>query len=85
MTGGRLGHEGRTLMVESIYQALYLIRSEVSQRRRNVIRHPFYVGSKNETIQMNLLTKQKETHRLRKRSYGCWGGGDGCVVGRRGN
>ena len=22
---------------------------------------------------MNLLTKQKETHRLRKQIYGCWG------------
>ena len=22
---------------------------------------------------MNLLTKQKETHRLRKQTYGCWG------------
>ena len=24
---------------------------------------------------MNLLTKQKETHRLRKQTYGCWGDG----------
>ena len=24
---------------------------------------------------MNLLTKQKETHRLRKQTYGCWGRG----------
>ena len=24
---------------------------------------------------MNLLTKQKETHRLIKRTYGCWGEG----------
>ena len=24
---------------------------------------------------MNLLTKQKETHRLRKQTYGCWGEG----------
>ena len=24
---------------------------------------------------MNLLTKQKETHRLRKQTYSCWGGG----------
>ena len=23
--------------------------------------------------EMNLLTKQKETHRLRKQTYGCWG------------
>ena len=26
-------------------------------------------------IQMNLLTKQKETHRLRKPTYCCWGEG----------
>ena len=26
-------------------------------------------------IQMNLLTKQKETHRLRKQIYGCQGKG----------
>ena len=26
---------------------------------------------------MNLLTKQKETHRLRKLTYGCWGWGWG--------
>ena len=24
---------------------------------------------------MNLLTRQKETHRLRKQTYGCWGEG----------
>ena len=26
-------------------------------------------------IQMNVFTKQKETHRLRKQTYGCWGDG----------
>ena len=26
-------------------------------------------------IQMNLLTKRKETHRLRKQTCGCWGEG----------
>jgi len=25
---------------------------------------------------MNVLTKQKETHRLRNRTYGCWEGRD---------
>ena len=29
-------------------------------------------------IQMSLLAKQKETHRLRTRTHGCWGDG---VVG----
>ena len=32
-------------------------------------------GIKKEMIQMNLLTKQKETHRLRKRTHGCQGEG----------
>ena len=26
---------------------------------------------------MNLFTKQKQSHRLRKRTYGCWGYGWG--------
>ena len=26
-------------------------------------------------IQTNLLTKQKQTHRLREQAYGCWGKG----------
>ena len=26
---------------------------------------------------MNLFAKQKQTHRLRKRTYGCWGYGQG--------
>ena len=28
-------------------------------------------------IQMNLLAKQKETHRLREQTYGCQAGGEG--------
>ena len=28
-------------------------------------------------IQMNLLTNQKETHRLREKTYGCWREGKG--------
>ena len=28
-------------------------------------------------IQMNLLTKHKQTHRLGERTYGCRGGGEG--------
>ena len=50
-----------------------VLLSEVRQKRRNTIRHPLYVKSKKEMMQMNLLTKQKETHRLRKQTYGCWG------------
>ena len=50
-----------------------VLLSEVSQRRRNTVWHPFYVESK--MILINLLTKQKETHRLREQNYGCrWGG-----------
>ena len=49
--------------------------SEVSQRKRNIVWHPLYVESKEEIIQMYLLTKQKEIHRLRKQTYSCWGEG----------
>ena len=49
-----------------------VILSEVSQtERRNIIWHPLYVESK--MIQMNLLTKQKETHRLGEWTYDCLG------------
>ena len=36
--------------------------SKVSQRRRNIIRHLLYVQSKKKLIQINLCTKQKQTH-----------------------
>ena len=49
-----------------------VILSEVSQtQRRNIIWHPLYVESK--MIQVNLLTKQKETHRLGEWTYDCLG------------
>ena len=32
-------------------------------------------GIEKEMIQMSLLTKQKETHRPRKQTHGCGGGG----------
>ena len=41
-----------------------VILSEVRQRRINIIWHLLYVESK--MIPMNLLTKQKEVHGLRK-------------------
>ena len=28
-------------------------------------------------IQINLFTKQKQTHKLRERTYGYWSGGEG--------
>ena len=51
-----------------------VIQSGVRQKRRNIIWHPLYVKSKKEMMQMNLVTKQRETHRLRKQTYGCWEG-----------
>ena len=47
--------------------------SEVGQRR-NIIWYLFNEESK-EMIQVNVLTKQKETYRLKEQSYGCWGKG----------
>ena len=48
----------------------------VRQRRRNSIWYPLYVGS-TITIQLNLFTKQKKTHRLREWTYGSLGGKKG--------
>ena len=46
--------------------------SEVRERRN--IGHPLYAESKKEIIQLNLLTKEKQTQRLRERTYGYqWG------------
>ena len=42
-----------------------IILSELSQKKTNIIYH-LYVESK---IQINLFTKQKQTHRHRKQSY----------------
>ena len=51
--------------------------SEVSQRKTNIMWYHLYVESK-KMIQMNLFTKQKQTHRHRKQTYGYqgerWGG-----------
>ena len=44
-----------------------IILSEVNQTKRSIIYH-LYVQSKN-MIQMNLFTKQKQTHRHRKQIY----------------
>ena len=43
-----------------------LTLNEVSQRRRNIIGHPLYVGSKKKCVTCNLFTKLKETHGLSK-------------------
>ena len=43
--------------------------SQFRERRRNIAWHPLYMESKKKMIQMNLFTKQKETHRLRERTH----------------
>ena len=45
-----------------------IILSEVSQKKTNILYH-LCVESK-KMIQMNLFTKQKQTHRQRKQTYG---------------
>ena len=45
-----------------------IILSEVSQTKANIIWYHLYVESK-KLIQMNLFTKQKQTHRLRNQTY----------------
>ena len=46
-----------------------IIFSEVSQRKTNIICYHLHVESK-KMIQMNLFTKQKQTHRPRKQTSG---------------
>ena len=46
----------------------FIILSEVSQRKTNIIYH-LYMDSKKIT-QMNLFTKQKQTHRKKEQIYG---------------
>ena len=52
-----------------------IILSEVSQTKINIIYH-LNVETK-KMIQMNLFTKQKQTHRHRKQSYGYQRGREG--------
>ena len=50
-----------------------VIISEVRQKKTNIVLYHLYVQSK-KMIQMNLFTKQKQTHRLQKQTYGYqWG------------
>ena len=46
-----------------------IMLSEIRQRKTNITRHHSYVESK-KMIQMNLFTKQKQTNRYRKQTYG---------------
>ena len=45
-----------------------IILSEVSQTKTNIICYHLYVESK-KMIQMNLFTKQKQTHSFQKQTY----------------
>ena len=44
--------------------------SEISQRKTNTIWHCLHMQPKKEVLPMNLLTKQKQTHRNRKQING---------------
>ena len=50
-----------------------IIPSEVSQRKTNTRYH--YMWNLKKIIQMNLLTKQKQTHNHRKQAHGTKGKG----------
>ena len=51
-----------------------LILSEVSQKEKKKYHTTSLIGGiLKKMIQMNLLAKQRETHRLRELTYGCWG------------
>ena len=47
-----------------------VILSAISQQRKTNIIYYLHVESKKKKIQMNLFTKQKQTHRHRKQTYG---------------
>ena len=50
-----------------------VVLSEVGQIEGKYHMTPLISGIKKEMIQMNALTKQKQTHRLREQTYGCQG------------
>ena len=51
-----------------------VILSEVSQTEKEKYHMTSLIcGIEKEMIQVNLLIKQKETHRLKEQTYGCWG------------
>ena len=56
-----------------------IIVNEAIQSKTNIIQYHFYVTSK-AMIQINLFTKQQQTHRLQKQTQGYQGG---IVVGDR--
>ena len=61
-----------TYKVDTLFVAVWMdleiiIPSEVNQTKTNIILYHLYVESK-KMIQMNLITKQKQTHRHRKQT-----------------
>ena len=50
---------------------MVIILSEVSQRETNIIYHLYVESKKNDKNE--LITKQKQTHRLREWTYDYWG------------
>ena len=50
-----------------------VILSEVSQTEKQKHVTSLICGIQKDMMQMNLFTKQKQTHRLREQIYGCWG------------
>ena len=53
-----------------------VILSEVSQTGKDKYCMILLICGIKNMMQMNLFTKQKQTHRLRERTYGYWGGRD---------
>ena len=49
-----------------------IIVSEVSQKKTNII-SAYMQNLKKKVIQINLLTKSKQTQRFREITYGYWG------------
>ena len=46
-----------------------VIQSEVRQKEKNTVQYHFYVESK-KMAEMNLLAKQKQSHRYNKQTFG---------------
>ena len=54
---------------------MFVLSEAIYGFQKNVLYH-LYVGSK-KMMQMNLLTKQKQTHKFREQTYNYQGGGLG--------
>ena len=54
-----------------------IILSEVSQMQKDISYDATYMWNLKNMVQMNLFTKQKQSHRYRKPTYGYQAGGKG--------